>query len=183
MNGKFYKFVFFILLVCLGGWYVYKWQKPPKVVTKTEIEYVTDTITRTIIEEKPVTRYVERVKNIRGRDTIIYREVPTDNTIEAKEYKARIETDSAYADLRAVVSGTLWSLNGTITYPKEIKTIKTYQNASGLFLSGQTDLKLQNFGIGLDYVFKNTIIVGGNVNYNTYYNSSYVGLKVGIKIK
>lgn len=175
----------YIIIIFLLSALLRECSKEPEVKTVTKIEYIekTDTITKVKIDSVPVTRYVNRIKTVKGKDSIIYREVDNDSAIAAKEYRTRIESDSAHADLRVLVNGELLDVKGTITYPKEIKTVKTYKNASGLFAYGQTSFNFQNIGLGVDYVHKNKIIIGANVNYIPEYRYSYVGFKVGLRIK
>jgi len=179
------RFGLHVIIIVLFGLLVHQCTQEPEVKTVTKIEYIekTDTITKVKIDSVPITRYVNRIKTVKGKDSIIYREVANDTTIEAREYKTELESDSAKAKLSILTTGELLDVKGTISYPKEIKTVTTFKNASGLFAYGQSDIQLNNFSVGLDYVYKNKIIIGVNTNYNVDYNYSYIGLKLGFRIK
>jgi len=179
------RFGLYVIIVVLSGLLVHQCTKEPETKTITKVEYIekTDTITKVKIDSVPITRYINRIKTVKGKDSIIYREVHNDTTIEAKEYRTELESDSAKADLKILTTGELLDVSGTITYPKEIKTITKFQNNSGLFAYGQSDVSFQNFGVGIDYVYKNSVIFGVNTTYNTVIKTPYIGFKLGIRIK
>lgn len=160
----------------------------PRIIEKTKTEYVkvTDTVTKTVIDTVPKTVYIERVKTIKGKDSIIYKEKPTDNTIEANKYKTKLESNNATADLEITTTGQLLDVNGTINYTKEIKTIEktVIRDASGLFLYGETSVipTFERAAVGLDYQFKNKFIIGASASYNNITKSTYANIKVGFKI-
>lgn len=156
----------------------------PKTITKTEYVKVTDTITETIIEEIPKTVYVERVKTIKGKDSIIYRENPTDSTITANQYTTQLKSNNATADLEITTTGELLDVQGVINYEKEITTITEFKNNSGLFAYGQARINgFDSYAAGLDYHFKNKIIVGANVQYDLLHNYTSFNVKIGFRIK
>jgi len=70
----------------------------------------------------------------------------------------------------------------TNTIEKETTIVK-----SGLFITGniQTNIaaptSITSVGAGLDYVHKNSWIIGGNINYNTNNITSDIPISVGIK--
>lgn len=172
--------IWFIIFLIVGIAIIKQCEKEPIVETK----YITktDTITQTIIQEKPVLRYVERIKTEKGKDSIIYRDKPTDTTIEANQYDAVVKTDSSRADLKILTTGELLDVTGTITYNQKQTTIKKPQ--SGLFLYGEAGVipNANTFGIGLDYQVKNSIIIGTSINYNTELKEPFVSIKLGFRI-
>ena len=109
----------------------------PRIIEKTKTEYVkvTDTVTKTIIDTVPKTVYVERVKTIKGKDSIIYKDNPTDSTIIANKYNTKLESNNATANLEITTTGQLLDVNGTINYTKEIKTIEKKPKQSFSFFS------------------------------------------------
>ena len=161
----------------------------PKIITKTKIEYVkrTDTITRVEIQEKPVTRYVQRTKTIKGRDSIIYLGKADSTTIQANEYKTELKSNNAVAKLKILTSGELLDVSGVIEYKEKVTTLETIKlrNSSGLFLYGQGSVgnrQLSDFAVGLDYVFKNKIIIGTSGSYNNISQTINFNVKLGIRI-
>lgn len=157
-----------------------------KTVTKTEtvIKWKTDTIRTTEIKEidKPV--YVERVKTIKGKDSIIFKDKPSETTTTAKQFKTKIESNEASADLLITSTGEVLDVQGVINYPEKetVTTITKTRDASGLFIYGSTPI--DNFTspeIGLMYQFKNKVGIMGSVQYNSITNKPEI--KAGILIK
>lgn len=160
----------------------------PKTVTTIKTEYVNvfDTITKTVIEEKSVIRYVY-IKN----DSLVYvKKEDTINTllpiIKANEYSTTLESNNATANLSILTTGKLLDVQGTINFQKEIRTVETtkYINNSSLFLYGETSIAplFQNYGVGIDYVIKDKFIIGSSLGYDVKFNSGMVNIKFGIKI-
>lgn len=146
--------MFFIMRACEGE---------PKVVTKTEtkIEWKTDTVTvkEIVKQEKPV--YVERIKTVKGKDSIIYKDKPGETTITANEFKTKLESNNATADLNIISTGEVLDVRGTITYPEKetITTITKTKDASGKYLYIKTDLfnPLQSIDAGVFFQVKNKV--------------------------
>lgn len=160
-------------------------EKPKTIIkTVTKIERITDTVVKTIIS-KPQTVYVERTKNIKGKDTIIYKDSPTDSTVTANQYQATLQANEATAELKITTTGELLDVQGAIDFPKvtETNTITKTKPMSGLFLYGTIPTNVNNFRpeVGLMYQFKNKALIMGGVQYNQFTNK--VDFKVGIGIK
>ena len=110
-----------------------------KIITKTETVYetVVDTITQVVIQKVPGPKvYVERVKTVKGKDSIIYKDSPSETTISANRYKTQLKSNDALAKLHILSTGEVLDVQGTITYPKEttITTITKKIPKSGAFL-------------------------------------------------
>ena len=152
-----------------------------KEVVKTEVKIKTvyDTITNTIIEDRKVPVYI-----IKKKDTIIYKDKPSDSTITANEYTSTLSTGEASANIKVVTSGELLDISGVITYPEKEtsrEVIKTV-NASGMFIGANFGLMGEaSYGVNLDYQIKNKIIVGGFINYQPINGGVNGGIKIGIK--
>ena len=156
-----------------------------KTVTVTEIVKVTDTVTNTVIQEVPKTVYIERLKTIKGKDTIIYKDKADSTTIKANQYATKLESNNATANLQITTTGELLDVQGVITFEQENKTttITKTKNASGLFLYGQTNLNgFDSYGVGIDYQIKNKIIVGTSVNYDNFNGHFSLNAKIGFKL-
>lgn len=157
----------------------------PEIIT--EIEYIerTDTITKVEIQEVPIKVYVQKIKTVKGKDSIIYvKEKDTANLpiIEANQFTTFLNSNNATADLKITTTGQLLDVQGVINYKEKVTTITEFKNNSGLFLYGQTNTKFDTYGIGVDYVIKNKIIIGVSGNYNTQFESASVNFKVGIRV-
>ena len=160
--------------------------KEPKVKIETVTEYVkvTDTITKTIISE-PEKIYVERVKTLQGKDSIIYVDKKTSTAIQVNKYDTKLESNNATADLNIVTTGELLEVTGVINYTQEntTTTITKIKPESGLYIYGK--LPISNFNtpeIGAIYQFKNKIMLGAGVQYNNITKAPEVTATIGIKI-
>jgi len=159
-------------------------EKETKIETVIEYLKVTDTITKTIISE-PEKIYVERVKTLKGKDSIIYVDKKTSTAIQVNNYDTKLESNNASADLNIVTTGELLEVTGTINYTQENKTttITEYKSKSGLFLYGK--VPVSNFNspeIGVLYQFKNSLIIGSGVQYNNFTQKPELTATIGIKI-
>ena len=157
----------------------------PQIIT--EIEYVdrVETITKVEIQEVPKKVYVYKTQTLKGKDSVIYvKEKDTNNLpiIEANQFTTLLKSNNATADLKITTTGTLLDVKGVINYKEKITTITEFKNNSGLFLYGQTNTKFDTYGIGLDYVIKNKVIIGVNGNYNTQFDNASLNFKVGYRI-
>lgn len=163
-------------------------ENEPKIKTETKIVYKDriDTITQTVIKEIPKKVYYEVIKTVNGKDSIIYVDKPSDNSLEAQIYDVTIKTDSSSAELKITsltkpidVFGTIKCINKETTTKETIIKPK-----SGLFLYGESSINpmLENVGVGLDYQIRNTLIIGTSANYDNISNNVYFNVKVGIRI-
>jgi hypothetical protein len=156
-----------------------------KIETVTEYVKVTDTITNVVIQEVPKMVYVERLKTVKGKDSIVYVDKPTETTIQANQYDTTLESNNATADLKITTTGELLDVQGVINYTQEntTTTITKTKSKSGLFLYGK--VPISNFNspeIGVLYQFKNSIIIGSGVQYNNLTKAPEVTATIGIKI-
>ena len=135
MNNK--TIIAFILGVVLMFFLMKSCESEPKVVTKTETKIVTkhDTIKTVEIKEVPKTVFIEKTKTIKGKDSIIYKDKPSETTIEAKEYKTELRSNNATANL-TITAKELYKIDGIITYPKETikETTTITRDASGFYI-------------------------------------------------
>ena len=183
-----------VIILILAGGLFWKIKEPPKVVTKTEIEYVerTDTIVETIIKEEPVVVYLDRIKTVRGKDSIVFIEKPSDTTaIPVNKYEATIHADSSRAELEIFTTGKLYDVRGQIFTTQKntfVETIK-YRDRGGLFLYGEASVMpiLNRAEVGLDWVIKNRFIIGGGISVDDipgFYDRPNVNfnVKIGFRI-
>jgi hypothetical protein len=176
----------YIIILLLIGLLVIECQKDkPKVIVKTntKVEKVTDTLVKTIIKEVPKTVYVERTKTIKGKDSIIYVDKPTDTSIEANQYDTTLKANEATADLQITTTGTLLDVQGTINYPKETitTTITEKRDKSGLYGFISSPVNGVSPEVGALYQIKNKMFISTSVQYNDFTNK--IDLKAGIGIK
>lgn len=185
---KKYNWILYVIVIGLIIALAHQCQEEETIKTVTKIEYVekTDTITETIIEEKIKKVYVERFKTIKGKDSIVYKDNPTDSTINANQYTTQLKSNNATANLEITTTGELLDVTGIINYTQENKTttITKTKAKSGLFAYGQINLNgFDNYGLGLDYVIKNKIIIGTSANYDNFNGNIGLNVKVGIRLK
>ena len=135
---------------------------PVIVETDTIIKIKTDTVINTIINEVPKTVYVEKVKTIKGKDSIIYKDSPSETTITANQYETKIESNNAFADLNITTTGELLDVSGVITYPEKetTTTITNTVNSSGFYIYGSSSLQDFTPELGVLYNFKSKAIIG-----------------------
>lgn len=196
MKKNIIRFIVLVVLIIAIAFLVKKREAQPKVITKTKVDYnkIVDSIKSTLISEKPKTVYIDTgsTKYIKGRevvrwrDSIVYVPVANDNTISANEYKTQLKSNNATADLKIVTTGELLDVTGTINYQEKetITTITKVKPQSGLFLYGETSTNpfFERAALGLDYQFKNTIIIGTSVSYNNVAKNVNFNVKLGIRI-
>ena len=160
----------------------------PKVVTNTVTKIVTkhDTINEVIIKEVPKTVYVEKVKTVKGKDSLIYVDKPNDSTITANQYTTTLKSNKASADLKITTTGELLDVQGVITYPKKETTTKITKtrDASGLYLYGSAPITAQALTpeLGLQFNIKNKMFVSSGVQYNNITNNLDIKVGIGLKI-
>lgn len=185
LNNKWLYIGIGIVLVLL---LIRKCEDEPKVITKTKVVYKerTDTITNTIIKEVPKKVYYEVVKTVKGKDSIVYVDKPSDNSQTAQVWDVEVKTDSSKANLKITSLTKPIDVRGTIECLTKETTITNtiIKPKSGLFLSVESSVNplLENIGVGLDYQFKNTVMIGAGVNYDNRINQTYVSARVGIRI-
>lgn len=175
-------FVGFIMLFC----FIKQCESEPKIVVKTEtkIVKVSDTITEVEIKQIPKIVYVDKIKTVKGKDSIIYKDKASDTTTKANLYDAEVKTKDALAKLKITTTGELLDVSGVITYPKEINTVtitKT-RNASGLFI--YANLPITNFQspeVGVLLQIKNKMFVSSGMQYNNF--TKKIDFKVGLGVK
>lgn len=178
----------YLLIIVLTFALIKQLESEPKVVTKTKVIYKTktDTIHTVEIKEVPKTVIVEKIKTIKGKDSIIYVDSQTDTSIEANQYDTELKANNALAKLKITTTGQLLYVSGTISWTeKETQTTTTIiKPKSGLFLYGQTSVKplLEVSSIGLDYQFKNTAIIGTSFSFDHIMKQNYVNVKLGFRI-
>lgn len=160
-----------------------------KTVVKTEtvIETVVDTITKVVIQKVPGPKiYVEKVKTVKGKDSIVYRDKPSDVTIAANKYKTELESDGAIAKLDILTTGELLDLQGTIIYPKQTitnnVTKKIPTSGAFLFIESNINSMPDRYALGIDYQIRNKILLGTSVSYNTITKNTNLNVKIGFKI-
>lgn len=160
----------------------------PEIITETVTKVVTvhDTITKVEIQEMPKPVYVEKIKTVKGKDSIIYVDKPTDTSIQAKQYDTELKSNKATAKLKIMTSGELLDVKGVITYPEKetLTTITKKMNKGGLFIYGESSVQpvFERAAIGLDWQIKNKFIIGSSFSYNNLSKSTNFNIKVGIKI-
>lgn len=188
MSSKYKNWIFVITAIVMLLVIVKKCEQEPKTVTKTKVVYKTinDTIKETIIKEVPKIVHVEKIKTIKGKDSIIYVDKKTDTSIEANQYDTELKANNATAKLKITTTGQLLDISGTIDYQeKHTHTTTTIiKPKSGLFLYGQTSVSplLEVSAIGLDYQFRNTVIIGTSFSLDHLTKQNYVNVKVGFRI-
>lgn len=166
-------------------------------VIETKIVKVVDTIKVIEIKEKPVIKYVyKNKKEIVYVDKEIFIKDTTKTVIEANEYKTTLESNRAIANLSVLTTGELLDIKGTISYPKETKTITTtkYIHNSSMFVYGQLSIagydsnsyssagRFNQRQLGIDYVIKDKVILGVSGSNDASSDIYYFNIKVGIKI-
>ena len=180
---KWSKNLFFaIIAVIIVFIVIRKCEEEPRVITKIEYITKTDTITETVIKDKPIIRYVERIKTAKVKDSIIYVSQPTELSVEAKEYEATVKTDSSRADLKILTTGELLDVKGTITYNQKETTITKIKDKSGFYVYGMIPVDNPIIPeVGGLYQFRNKMFISGGIEYNDFTKS--VDFKVGIGVK
>ena len=162
-------------------------ESEPRVITKTETKIVTvvDTVTETIIKEIPKKVYIEKVKTIKGKDSIIYKDNPTDTTIEANQFETELKTNKALAKLKITTTGQLLDVSGVITYPEKenITTITKIKDKSGLYIFGA--MPINNFAspeLGVLFQIRNKMFVSTSAQFNNITKQPDFKIGVGVKI-
>jgi hypothetical protein len=174
-------------LILLTIFVVKRCEGEPKVITKTTtvVKTVTDTIERVVVS-KPVVKYVEKIKTVKGKDSIIYRDKPSNTTLEANQYDTQLKTNNATATLKVTTTGELLDVSGTIDHPEKTvtTTITKIKPKSGAFLYAETQLSTspKRFEVGIDYQLRNKILIGVSADYSNITKTVNANIKLGIKI-
>lgn len=139
----------------------------PKVVTKTvtEVVKVHDTITEVKIDTIYTQVFIDKVKTVKGKDSIIYVDKANDSSLIAKKYKTTVKSNEAEAKLDIVTTGELLDIKGTINYPRITETTTITKPGSGLFFYGSS-----SFEVGLIYNIRNKMQLGLGGQYNNITN-------------
>lgn len=157
-----------------------------KTITKTKIEYVPikEEVTKTVIDTVYKKVYVEKTKTIKGKDTVIYKDKPSETTIKANQYKAKIESNNASADLEITTTGELLDVQGIINYNQKQTTTETLKirDASGFYIYANMPINSVQPELGVLYQFKNKIFVSAGAQLNEYTKSADLKVGLGIKI-
>lgn len=158
----------------------------PKVVTKTvtKIVKVTDTINEVIIKEVPKKVYIEKTK--KGDTIVVYKDKPSETTIEAKQYETLLTSNEATADLKITTTGELLDVSGIITYPEKetTTTITKTRDASALFIYANAPISSTALSpeVGALFNVKNKLIFGAGVQYNNITNNVNATFTLGVKV-
>ena len=175
-------------LILLTIFLVKRCEGEPKVITKTTtiVKTVTDTVRETIIEKVPERVYVERLKTVKGKDSIVYRDKPSDVTLEANQYNTQLKANNATATLKITTTGELVDVSGTIDYPEKTitTTIIKVKPKSGAFLYFGTQLSTspKRFELGVDYQLRNTVLIGVSADYSNITKDFSANVKLGFRI-
>lgn len=184
-----YKYIVIAVLLIIGFILINKsCESEPKIKIKTETKIVTkhDTITNVVIKEIPKIVYVERFKTIKGKDSIVYKDKPTEATTTANQYTTRLTSKEAVADLKVTTTGQLINIEGTIDYPEVTNTVtKTViKDKSGLYVYVDAPLNVNRLilGTGLIYQFKNKILIKSGITYNDITKNADFNVGIGLKL-
>lgn len=192
----FVKFLPYILAVVLTVIFMKQCMSPrTETVTTVISKKVIDSIKGTVVIPEPI---IETIKvdsivyvrlpaiTLKGKDTIIYKTDTIRLPIEVNRYDTKLETNNAVANLSIYTTGTLFKVDGTISYQKETKTVKTTQfiNENATYLYFETSLmpftkKLQ---VGVDRTINNKLLFGASVEYIPEYKLGFLNARVGINI-
>jgi len=150
--------------------------------TVTKTEYITDTIVKTVIKEVDKPIYYETKITEKGKDSIIYVDVPTKTSKEAKQYTTTLESNDAKANLTITSETKPIDIQGVITYPEKTTTITKYKDNSGLFIYTSMPITQEiSPEFGLMAQIKNKLILGGGIQYNNFTNKADVKVTLAVK--
>jgi uncharacterized protein YrrD len=160
----------------------------PKVVTKTttKVKTIHDTITEVKIDTIYTQVYIEKTKTIKGKDSIIYKDKPSETTTTANQYQTTLKSNKATAKLDITTTGELLDVSGTITYPEKetITRITKVKPQSGLFIYGSAPISSRSLSpeVGALFQIKNKLILGAGVQYDNITNNVNATFTLGVKI-
>lgn len=178
-------FEIFFISVCLFA-LLKQCNSKPEVKTETieVVKWKTDTVTETIIQEVPKTVYIEKLKTVKGKDSIIYKDKPTEKTITANQYDTEIKSDSATARLKITTTGELLDVQGVIEYPRieRTTTITKTKDASGFFIYASMPVNGNvSPELGGMIQIKNKIILGAGAQLNNF--TKQIDAKITLAVK
>ena len=155
----------------------------PRTITKTvtKIEIVHDTINNTIIKEIPKKVYIEKTK--KGDTVVVYKDKPSETTIETSKFEVELLSNDASAML-TITANELYDVQGVITYPRIETTTETIKirDASGLFIYGNLPINnIQSPEVGVLFQIKNKLFISTGAQYN--HLSQQLDYKVGLGVK
>lgn len=158
----------------------------PEIKTETieVVKWKTDTITKTKIDTLYKNRYVEKIKTIKGKDSIIYKDKPSETTITAREYDTEISSDSATAKLKITTTGELLDVKGVINYPRieRTTTITKTKDASGFFIYASMPVNGNvSPELGGMIQIRNKVILGAGAQYNNF--TKQIDAKITLAVK
>ena len=169
----------------------------PRTETVTTVisEKVIDSIKGTVVIPEPIIETITKdtiiyrqlpAITLKGKDTIIYKTDTVRLPIEVNRYDTKLETNNAVANLSIYTTGTLFKVDGTISYQKETKTVKTTQflneNATYLYLETSLMPMAKKFQVGVDRTINNKLLFGASVEYIPEYKLGFLNARVGINI-
>lgn len=172
-------------VVVLTGLFIQECQRPPVVKIEEKIVTKTDTITKTKIIPGDI-RYVQLTKTVKGKDSIVYVDKPSEidsTVVEAREFKTTLEADSARADLSILSTGQVLDVQGTITWQEKTTTKIIEKVRPKLYIYGETSVNpmLEKTEIGLDLSTKKYIL-GVSAEHIFGVEQTFFNVKVGVKI-
>lgn len=181
MNDFINKTKYTILALILGFIIGLVVSKPATESVVTKVEYVTIDRLDTLYLDKPVVVYKDKIIN---RETIKIDSVYKD--FKPSDYRYTLDTINSKFEAHLAGWGGLDKVNIVSKHKDSIitKTIsKTLLvNKNTLYIWGGYNLR-PSYQVGIDYTIKNTIILGGNIDYDKNINQVTPGVKIGIKIK
>jgi hypothetical protein len=168
-----------------------------KVITKTSVnisEIIDSVKIATLKDVKTV--YIDttkaKIKWLKGetktvyKDTIIYKDKPSETTVKAKQYQTEITSSKATAKLDITTTGELLDVKGVITYPEKetIKETNITRDASGFYIYGSMPIssQLTTPELGVMFQIKNKIIIGVGGQYNTINDNLSAVATIAIKL-
>jgi len=155
--------------------------KPAEEKTEIKYKYIIKERTDTLKIDKPIVVYKDKIKNITiVKIDSIYKE------FKPKDYTYKLDTINKKFEAHLEGWGGLKKINIISKHKDSIieKTITNtlVVNKSTLYLWGGYSFK-PSYQAGVDYTIKNTIIVGGAIDYDKNTGKTTPMIKVGIKLK
>jgi hypothetical protein len=192
----FLKFLPYILTFAITLIFAKKCMSPRiETVTTVISEEVIDSIKGTVDIPEPIIDTVTKDSiiyrqlpsiTLKGKDTIIYKTDTIFQDVKVNRYDTKLETNNAIANLSIYTTGTLFKVDGTISYQKETKTVKTTQflneNATYLYLETSLMPLAKKFQVGVDRTINNKLLFGASVEYIPEYKLGFLNARVGINI-
>lgn len=157
----------------------------PKIVTTTvtKIVKVTDTINTVTIKEIPKKVYIEKTK--KGDTIVVYKNQPSETTIEASQFEVELLANDATANITITSLTKPLDVFGTIIYDKKETTTETIitRDASGLYIYGSLPITSQiSPELGAMFQIKNKLIIGAGFQYNDFTRNIDATVTLAIKV-